>query len=104
MDKVLIQIFLPLSDNDGKRFAGNWYMSISHELNDRFNGVTIYQRTPVTGLWKKEEENTLKDELIIYEVIADQMDLDFWKPFRKQLEQQFKQEHILIRSYPIQII
>lgn len=68
-----------MADNNGQRFAGNWYMIISRELNDQFNGVTIYQQAPVTGLWKEEEQKTVKDELIIYEVMADQMDLVYWE-------------------------
>jgi hypothetical protein len=104
MDKVLVQIFLPLTDNNGQPFTREWYISISRELNERFGGVTIYQRAPVTGLWKEEEQDTVKDDLIIYEVMAYNMDITFWEPFKKNLEQQFSQESILIRCYPIQIV
>lgn len=104
MDKVLVQIFLPLTDNNGQPFTGDWYVNISRELNECFNGVTVYQHAPVTGLWKQEERSTVKDELIIFEVMADNMDLAFWEPLKKQLEQQFSQESILIRSFSIQIL
>ncbi|WP_205510625.1 hypothetical protein [Longitalea arenae] len=104
MEKVLVQIFLPLADNSGQRFTGDWYINISRQLNEGFGGVTMYQRAPVSGLWKEEEAHTVKDDLIIYEVMADKIDPGFWAPFKKQLEQQFRQESILIRSYPIQIL
>jgi mRNA-degrading endonuclease YafQ of YafQ-DinJ toxin-antitoxin module len=104
MHKVLIQFFIPLSDNADRRFPGDWYQEISRQLKERFGGVTIYQRAPVTGLWKENEQHTMKDELIIYEVMADDMELAFWKPFKKQLEQQFRQENILIRSSRIEIL
>ncbi|MFL5747750.1 MAG: hypothetical protein ACJ751_23955 [Niastella sp.] len=104
MDKVLIQTFLPLSDNRGQRFSVDWYIALSHEFNERFGGVTVYQQAPVTGLWKEEEQHTVKDELIIFEVMADKFDNIFWKRLKEQLEQQFRQESILIRSYPIQIM
>ncbi|WP_207510498.1 hypothetical protein [Longitalea luteola] len=104
MEKVLVQIFLPLTDNSGQRFTGDSYISISRQLNERFGGVTVYQRAPVTGLWKEEEQHTVKDELIIYEVMADGIDPAFWKPFKQQLEQQFRQDSILIRSYAIEVM
>jgi hypothetical protein len=104
MDKLLIQIFLPLSDYNGHSFPGDWYKQISTDLTERFGGVTIYKRAPVTGLWKEEEKHTVKDDLIIYEVMVDKEQIDFWEPFRKQLEQQFTQKSILIRSSLIQIL
>ena len=104
MDKVLIQIFLPLADNNGHSFPGKWFADISASLNERFGGVTIYQRAPVTGLWKEEEQHTIKDDLVIYEVMADKMETAFWEPFRQHLEQQFRQESILIRGFPIQVL
>ena len=104
MGKVLIQIFLPRADNKGQPFPGDFFKRISLELNECFGGVTIYQQTPVTGLWKDDEQDTVKDELIIYEVMAEKMDPDFWEPFRKKLEHQLRQESILIRSYQIQVL
>jgi len=58
MHKVLIQLFIPLSDNAGRQFPDNWYQEISRHLKERFGGVTIYQRAPVTGLWKENEQHT----------------------------------------------
>ena len=104
MDKLLIQVFLPLSDHNGHSFPGEWYKQISTSLTERFGGVTIYQRAPVTGLWKEEEQHTVRDDLIIYEVMVDKVQKDYWEPFKKQLEQQFRQDSILIRSSPIQIL
>jgi len=62
MNKSLIQIFLPLADNNGNSFPGDWYAGVTAKLNERFGGVTIYQRAPVTGLWKEEEQYTVKDK------------------------------------------
>jgi hypothetical protein len=104
MDKVLVQLFLPLADNNNQRFSVDWYMEVSRTLNERFGGVTVYQRAPVTGLWKEAPQHTLKDDLIIFEVMVNEIDPAFWDPFKKQLEQQFRQKSILIRSYRIQVL
>lgn len=104
MDKLLIQIFLPLADNNDRSFPIDWYAAISAELNERFGGVTIYQHAPVTGLWKEEKQHTAKEDLIICEVMVDKVEMVFWKPFRKQLEEQFQQKSILIRSFQIQTL
>ena len=104
MDKILIELFIPLLDANGNPFPEDWHRGISDQLNERFGGVTIYQRAPATGMWKQSKEHTETDKLVIFEVIADELELAYWKPFKKQLEEQFVQESILIRSSAVQIL
>ena len=94
----LIQIFLPLYDNNKKAFDRSIYDELRTALKDQFGGVTLYRNAPVEGLWKDETGKTNYDELLIAEVMISDLDKDWWQQFKQQLEQKFKQEEILIRS------
>ncbi len=93
----VIEIFLPLSDNDGRRFGRELYGRVRAELVDRFGGLTAFSRSPAEGLWVDEGE-TSRDEIVIFEVQADTLDRGWWREYRRQLEQRFAQEVILIRA------
>lgn len=93
----LIQIFLPLYDNTKQLFPKSLYDELRNKLKDRFGGVTLYRNTPAEGLWKDETGKTNHDELIIAEVMTSELDEEWWKQFKQNLEQVFKQDEILIR-------
>ena len=65
----LVQIFLPLYDNAGKRFPSRLYARERERLVDRFGGMTAYMQAPVKGLWKTESK-TRRDDLVIFEVMV----------------------------------
>jgi len=94
----LIQLFLPLYDNDKRAFDGSVYDDLRSQLKDQFGGVTFYRNTPAEGLWKDETGRTNYDELIIAEVMIAEADKEWWQQFKERLEQIFKQQEILIRS------
>lgn len=97
----LMQIFIPTRDNEGNRFPEGQYTSLRDELTDRFGGVTIYARSPVEGIWKKSSESTDVDQMIIYEVLIDKLDNEYWKTLKSQLESSFRQEEILMRYFNV---
>ena len=94
----LIQIFLPLYDNNKRRFDKALYDELRTRLKDQFGGVTLYRNTPAEGLWEDEAGKTSFDELIIAEVMIREINEEWWQQFRQRLEQVFDQEEILIRS------
>ena len=94
----LIQVFLPLYDNNKQEFDGSLYDDLQTRLKDQFGGVTIYRNAPADGLWKDENGKTNFDELIVAEVMITELNKEWWHQFRKRLEDIFKQEEILIRS------
>ncbi len=94
----LIQIFLPLYDNNKQRFDRSLYDDLRTQLKDQFGGVTFYRYTPAEGVWKDETGKTNFDELIIAEVMIANINKEWWQQFKKLLEEIFKQEEILIRS------
>ncbi len=92
----LIEIFLPLYDNEGRAFAREDFDRVRHELTDRFGGVTAFSRAPAEGVWKEGGEET-RDQIVIFEVMADRLDREWWAKFRARLEQQFRQDELLVR-------
>jgi hypothetical protein len=94
----LIELFLPTYDNSGKPFPKSEFDRIRHELTARFGGVTAFLRSPAVGLWADDSGKVRRDDLAIFEVMADALDRDWWRQFRTQLEQRFRQEEIVMRA------
>ena len=98
----LIQILLPLKDNQGKPIAQRHYVDLARELSERFGGLTAYVQAPADGLWKKKRgAKTSHDQVVIYEVMAKRLDRRWWKQQRMALEKTFRQQDILIRATTI---
>ena len=99
----LIQIFLPTRDNDGEAFAKPLYDEVRNDLADHFGGVTTYMRAPATGIWKEDGQN-VKDELVVFEVMVDRLEREFWRLYRLELQEVFKQESIVMRAQRIDLL
>lgn len=100
----LIQFFLPLFDQEKRRFPRERFKAVEDQLLASFKGFTAYPRAPATGLWENHEAELEHDDLIVYEVMAEQIDHPWWSHFRRSLEAQFSQEELLIRTQVIEII
>jgi hypothetical protein len=94
----LVQILLPLYDNEGKPFDASEYVRLRSELADRFGGVTAYTRAPARGVWKDEAGETTRDDIVIFEVMTLDLDHAWWTQFRKDLESHFRQESLIVRA------
>jgi hypothetical protein len=94
----LVQILLPLYDNDGHAFEPGDYVQLRSELADRFGGVTAYTRAPARGVWKDDTGETSRDDIVIFEVMSADLDHDWWTAFRKELERRFRQESVIVRA------
>lgn len=99
----LIQLLLPLYTNQKELFPEEIFIGIQKELAEKFGGITTYTRAPATGLWKETEDKTVKDAIIIYEVMAEEIDKNWWQSYKTKLEELFKQDEILIRSWKVQV-
>jgi hypothetical protein len=99
----LIQILLPLYDNDGRAFPGKMFQKVQEELVARFGGVTAYTRTPAEGKWC-EAGAEVRDEIVICEVMAESLEKDWWENYRVQLEHRFAQDAIVVRALPIEML
>jgi hypothetical protein len=100
----LVQIFLPLFDNSGNHFSSKQFKSVETHLAGRFGGLTGYTRAPVHGLWNSGEAATKSDDLVIYEVMTETLDRKWWSAYRSELQQTFRQEHVLIRAETVRLL
>jgi hypothetical protein len=97
----LIQILLPVHDDDGRAFAPHQYESLVREVTAKFGGATSYMRSPAEGRWNQGGE-TEHDEIVVVEVMADELDRAWWAALRDRLAKEFRQDEIVIRSQPMQ--
>lgn len=100
----LIQLLLPLFDNDGNAFPPEMYQQIRDELTEKFDGLTAYNRAPAEGVWKSGSQKMSRDEIVIFEIMADELDATWWGNYRTTLEKNFRQEHLIIRAETIQLL
>ena len=98
----LIQLLLPLYDNAGQAFPQALYEGVRQELVARFGGLTTYSRAPAKGLWKEDGEGVQKDDIVVYEVMADALDRPWWAAYRKVLEKQFAQDELVVRAQAVE--
>lgn len=96
----LVQLFLPLYDNEHRKLPRALYQEVRRELTERFGGLTTFNRAPVSGLWEDEGE-TVQDDLVIFEVMVEELDPGWWAEYRKELERRFRQEELVIRAQEI---
>jgi hypothetical protein len=99
----LIQLYIPLYDRSSNQFPQGWFEDVRNMLTEKFGGVTIYTRAPASGFWKQEGK-VIKDEIIIYEVIAPEADMEFWKSCKVSLEKKFSQDELIIRVSDITLV
>jgi hypothetical protein len=101
----LVQILLPLFDNAGQPFLPEAYRGVSEELTRRFGGLTAFTRAPAEGTWKPEGgTDASHDEIVVFEVMAESLDRGWWRDYRAGLEQRFRQDAIVIRAQPIELL
>lgn len=99
----VIEVFLPLSDNDGHRFPESYFDMERSRLADRFGGLTVYSRAPATGLWAEGGGKTA-DDIVVFEVMADEIPKAWLAAYRRDLQLKFRQDVVLIRATEATII
>jgi hypothetical protein len=78
----IVQILLPVFDNDGREFDASHYTHIRSELADRFGGITAYSRAPAEGLWGNSGE-LKRDDILVFEVMVEKLDRAWWSSYRR---------------------
>ena len=97
----LIEILLPLADNEGQPFAADLHSRVRDELVERFGGVTAFTRSPAEGLWVEDGDRS-RDNIVIFEVMADRLDRGWWRRYRAELESRFRQDEIVVRAREVE--
>lgn len=98
----LVQLLLPLYDNAGQTFPASYFSAVRAELTDKFGGLTAYTRAPAQGVWSESDGTAKRDDIIVYEVMTEVLDRDWWRSFRERLERRFRQDEIVIRGQTVE--
>ena len=89
-----------MRDNDGRPFDAALFATVRAELTDTFGGVTAYQRTPAVGLWEDDDGDVQRDDVLLFETMAAQLDQGWWRSYRDTLAERFAQDEVLVRAWP----
>ncbi|WP_028033485.1 hypothetical protein [Chelativorans sp. J32] len=100
----LVQLLLPLYDNDGIALPQENFRRVRRDLTETFGGLTAFTRAPAEGLWKQVGEPANRDEIVIFEVMVPEIDEGWWRDYRRELERRFRQESIVIRAHTVQLL
>jgi hypothetical protein len=102
-DLKLVEIFLPLYDDRGRRFPAAFYGLERDRLVERFGGLTTHTRSPARGLWKTGA-HVKRDDLVIFEVMIRRVDRKWWMDYRFRLQKRFKQKELLVRVQDVKVL
>lgn len=102
--RYLIHILLPVSGNDGRPFDDAVFAPTRAELTEHFGGLTAHLRAPARGLWKTDQGEVSRDDIVIFEVMSDSLDREWWKEYRAVLEARFQQDVVVVRAMPITVL
>jgi hypothetical protein len=94
----LVQLLLPVYDRHGARFPQAHYDTLARELTERFGGLTAYVRAPAAGLWEEAPGETRRDDIVVYEVMVEDLEPEWWARYRRELEGRFAQDELVVRA------
>jgi hypothetical protein len=97
----LVQLLLPVHDREGRPFDRPLFDQLAKELTDNFGGVTAYTRAPATGLWEEQSGGTVRDHIVVYEVMVEKLDAEWWAALRERLEVRLDQDELVVRAQEI---
>jgi hypothetical protein len=100
----LVQMLLPLYDNESKRLSTSLFDQVFDELTQRFGGATAHQRAPAEGAWKPPGQAVNHDDVVLFEVMVDELDRRWWANYRQTLETRFRQEKLLVRAVAVETL
>lgn len=96
----LVQVLLPLCDNDGDPFGTDHLAAVRLQLTEKFGGVTAYVRAPAKGLWQDDDGKVAREDVVVYEVMVDELDTGWWGAYCERLRRELEQEELVIRAIP----
>ena len=94
----LVQVLVPVYDDQGQRFPVAELERIRSELTQRFGGVTAYTRAPAQGAWRDDEGRVHHDDVVVIEVMVEELDRAWWPAYRTELARRFRQESFVVRA------
>lgn len=103
-NKYLIQLLLPVFNKQGEPTASEHFQLVRHELSEKFGGITVYSRSPADGLWKDDEDNSVQDEVVLFEVVVEELNAVWWQHYLKELQRRFSQDQIHCRVQTVSVL
>ena len=99
----LVQILLPLADNDGRPFGEADFAPVLEEITRRCGGLTAHVRAPAAGFWTGGGRTVpTQDDVVLIEAMDDSFDRSYWAALRGNLEERLRQEDVVIRVLVIE--
>lgn len=99
----IVELFLPIVRGDGSEVSVDDLGRVLVHLTNQFGGATAFTRSPAAGLWQ-QGASIEHDRIVIIEVVVEAIEQQWWQEYRKAIEQEFKQERILIRATPCKLL
>jgi len=100
----LVQMFLPVTDNAGAALPRQLFSRVKDTLVERFGGLTTYARAPASGMWADDGTEVVADDLVVYEVVVEQLDREWWRDYLSALETEFRQERLHVRAIQVDVL
>jgi hypothetical protein len=66
--------------------------------------LTAFLRAPAEGLWAEPDGSVDRDDILVVEVMASDLDRTWWEALKNQLEKDLQQETIIIRASTVQLL
>jgi hypothetical protein len=98
----LVQMLLPIYDNEGSPLPTRLFDAVFDELTQQFGGVTAHQRAPAEGAWKPPGQAVNHDDVVLFEVMTGSLDRAWWANYRRALETRFRQDKLLVRAVAVE--
>jgi hypothetical protein len=98
-------LYLPLTDNDGRLFPDGLFDAVERRLLARFGGLTSQQRDfPLRGIWQGDTRLYF-DQVIVMTVLdfRRQGSTGFITRLKKDLLQEFEQLEILLTEQTLRV-
>lgn len=96
---VRLELLVPETDAAGAKFPQKYYHDLEKELIKKFGGLTVYQRSPVAGMWQDDSACT-QQGMFVYELLLPKLEVAYWQQLKKKLEKKFNEKEILIMHGP----
>jgi hypothetical protein len=97
----LVQLLLPIQDDEGRPFKRALFDNLAEELTARFGGLTAYTRAPATGIWEEQPGHAVQDQVVVYEVMTEDLEPAWWAALRQRLEAELAQDELVVRAQEI---
>jgi hypothetical protein len=99
----LIQILLPLRDSRNELFEQRLFDDVRTDLARHFGRVHAYIRPHLSEAWRGSQE-LIADDVVIFELMTDRLEREFWRLYRRELQDVFQQESLIMRALRIDLL